>query len=58
MKKIAVNVSEAVEITGIGRTNLYHLFKTGALKPRKLGKRTLIIVEELEAYIKTLPAAA
>lgn len=55
MNKIAVTIPEAVEISGIGRTNLYKLFKAGAIKPRKVGKRTLILVEELDAYLKSLP---
>ncbi|WP_245485790.1 helix-turn-helix domain-containing protein [Rhizobium leguminosarum] len=58
MTKLAVTVPEAVQISGIGRTNLYKLFKDGSLKPRKSGKRTLILVEELEIYLKSLPVAA
>jgi len=58
MPKIAVTVPEAVEMSGIGRTSLYRLFQSGDIKPRKSGTRTLIIVEELEAYLKNLPVAA
>jgi len=56
--KLAVTIPEATEISGIGRTNLYKLFKAGSLKPRKSGKRTLILVEELESFLKSLPVAA
>ncbi|NNU70376.1 helix-turn-helix domain-containing protein [Rhizobium sp. WYCCWR 11152] len=55
MDKIAVTVPEAVQISGIGRTNLYKLFKDGSLKPRKAGNRTLVIVEELKDYLRNLP---
>ncbi|EYR84232.1 AlpA family transcriptional regulator [Shinella sp. DD12] len=58
MTKIAVTLPEAVALSGIGRTKLYQLFKDGTLKPRKVGSRTLVIVEELEAYLKNLPVAA
>ena len=58
MTKIAVTIPEAVAISGIGRTSLYSVFKTGAIKPRKQGKRTLVIVSELEKYIASLPVAA
>ena len=56
MQKIAVTISEATERTGIGRTSLYKLFSIGKLTPRKLGKRTLILVEELDALVMSLPA--
>lgn len=39
MTKIAVTLPEAVELSGIGRTKLYELFKAGTLKPRKVGTR-------------------
>lgn len=57
MDKLAVTISEAVQISGIGRTNLYKLFKDGSLKPRKSGSRTLVIVDELKEYLKSLPDA-
>lgn len=57
MDKIAVTVPEAVQISGIGRTNLYKLFKDGSIKPRKAGTRTLVIVDELKEYLKSLPEA-
>jgi hypothetical protein len=41
-------------MSGLGRTFLYKLFQTGQLTPRKAGKRTLILVSELEEYLKNL----
>jgi len=55
MQKIAVTIPEATDRTGIGRTSLYKLFTLGKLTPRKLGKRTLILVEELDELVKSLP---
>ena len=40
---------------GIGRSSLYKLFNEGKLIPRKAGKRTLILVTELEGYLRSLP---
>lgn len=45
-------------MTGLGRTTLYKLFDEGKLTPRKHGKRTLILVEELERYVRSLPTEA
>jgi excisionase family DNA binding protein len=55
MHKISVTLRQATELSGIGRSSLYKLFKEGKLTPRKAGKRTLILVEELENYLKALP---
>lgn len=58
MTKISVTIPEAAEMIGIGRSSLYALFKEKKLTPRKCGKRTLILVEDLERYVKSLPVAA
>ena len=56
MRKIAVTIPEAVELSGIGRSSLYKLFSEGKLTPRKAGKRTLILIAELDTYLESLPA--
>lgn len=55
MRKIALTLSEATEVSGIGRSSLYKLFNDGKLTPRKAGKKTLILVDELETYLRNLP---
>jgi excisionase family DNA binding protein len=55
MTKLAVSVLEAAEMVGIGRSSLYTLFRDGKITPRKSGKRTLILVEELRLYVESLP---
>lgn len=58
MTKLAVSIPEAAEMTGISRSAIYRLFEAGKLSPRKSGKRTLILVKELEEYVNSLPVAA
>lgn len=58
MDKIAVTIPEAVRISGLGRTSLYGLFTAGEITPRKAGRRTLILVKDLERYLASLPAAS
>ncbi|MBL8577716.1 MAG: helix-turn-helix domain-containing protein [Mesorhizobium sp.] len=58
MTKLAVSIPEAVEMTGISRTSIYKLFSEKKLTPRKNGRSTLILVEDLERYVKSLPVAA
>jgi hypothetical protein len=56
-RKLAVTIPEAVALSGIGRSTLYKLFADGALVPRKSGKRTLILVSDLEKLVLALPVA-
>lgn len=58
MTKIAVTIPDAVAMTGISRSALYRLFAEGKLSRRKNGKRSLILVEDLERVVKSLPEAA
>lgn len=55
MTKISVSIPEAVALTGIGRSSLYKIIGEGRLVPRKQGKRTLIMVKDLEELIQNLP---
>lgn len=55
MQRLTVTVPEARQITGLSRTTFYKLFSQGKLTPRKAGKRTLILVSELEAFVNSLP---
>lgn len=55
MDKIALTIPDAVRVSGIGRSKLYQLFNEGKLTPRKSGKRTLLIVRELEEFLMNLP---
>lgn len=53
----AISIVEAARILGISRSTLYILIKQGRLPTRKLGKRSLILRSELEAFMKSLPTA-
>lgn len=52
---ISMTLEKATEASGIGRTQLYELFKEGKLTPRKSGRRTLVLADELDAYVRSLP---
>jgi len=51
LDRLAVRVEEAAEILGIGRSMLFLLLKDGRLKSVKIGKRRLIPLLELEAFL-------
>lgn len=54
-KPITVTIPDAVAASGISRSALYQALKRGDLIARKAGRRTLISIEDLEAYIAGLP---
>lgn len=47
----AYSVKEAVRVSGLTRSHLYQLMKAGVLLKVKIGHRTLIRREDLEALI-------
>lgn len=54
ISKITCTIPEATAISGLGRTFIYGLFSQGKLRKLKAGKRTLIMVSDLQAYLESL----
>lgn len=52
---ISMTIPRAVEETGIGRTKIYELIKSGKVEARKEGTRTLILADSLRRHIEALP---
>jgi excisionase family DNA binding protein len=55
--QIAIPVDEAARRAGIGRSSLYEAINRGELPLRKAGRRSLIRVDDLKAWIDALPTA-
>lgn len=51
---LAVTIKGAVDVTGMSRTAIYEAMRRG-LPARKAGRRTLIMVADLEDYLASLP---
>lgn len=56
MNQLSLTIEEARAATGLGRTKIYEAINSGALRARKLGKRTLILKSDLEAFLAALEA--
>jgi hypothetical protein len=54
----AMSVAKFSEDYGIGRTKAYEELKSGRLRGRKAGKRTLISQQDADAWLLRLPAVA
>lgn len=48
---ISVKVPEAVRLTGLSRSRIYELMKSGDIAFAKVGSSTLILVESLRQFI-------
>ncbi len=54
----AYSINDAARRLSIGRSSLYALINSGELKPIKLGGRTLIVREEIDALLERARAGA
>jgi excisionase family DNA binding protein len=52
--QLALSVREAAALAGVGRTILYAAVGSGELPSLKVGRRRLIRIESLEAWLKSL----
>jgi excisionase family DNA binding protein len=48
---ISVRIPEAVRLTGLSRSRVYELMKSGDIEFVKVGSSTLILVESLHRFI-------
>jgi hypothetical protein len=50
-QRLTCTISEACEVTGLGRTKLYELMGTGQLATTTVGCRRLVLVRSLQALL-------
>lgn len=53
-----LSVFEACQISGLGKTKLYHAISEGSLLARKYGKRRIILRADLLNFLSRLPIVA
>ena len=51
----ALSIKEFSERYGIGRSSVYEELKAKRLRARKIGKRTIITVDDAEEWLHKLP---
>jgi excisionase family DNA binding protein len=50
--RLSLTIPEAVVASGIPRSTLYEHLRSGRLRSVKIGRRRLILVSELEAFLR------
>ena len=55
--KEGFGIPESCHIIGAGRSTIYKALETGELAALKLGRRTIILKQELLRFLSELPAA-
>ena len=53
--RLAFSLADAASAIGVGKSTLHELIATGKLPVRKLGRRSLVLREDLKAYVQSLP---
>ena len=57
-QKLAYSIDDVTRLTGVGRSFVYEEIKAGRLVVKKAGRRTLICVADLNAWLASLPGKA
>jgi excisionase family DNA binding protein len=52
---IAVALENAPQIVGVSRTRIFEAIRNGELSARKAGRSTIIEIDELKRWVKSLP---
>ena len=52
----AFSIEQACAVAGVGKTKIYELVGSRALKTRRLGRRRLVLRRELQEFLETLPS--
>jgi excisionase family DNA binding protein len=54
--RLAYKIHDAPAVTGASRTRLYAAIRNNELTARKAGRATLLLADELQRWLKALPA--
>ena len=57
IQKLSYSIAETVELTGLGRSTLYEEIHSNRLRARKIGRRTIILAEDLSSFLASLPVS-
>jgi Helix-turn-helix domain len=53
--RAALSIPEVCAATGLGRDSVYAAIRTGRLIARKYGRRTVVLDNDMRAFLEALP---
>ena len=53
--RAAYSIAEVMLQSGLGRDTIYKAIRQGQLKARKIGRRTIVLATDLQAFLESLP---
>jgi Helix-turn-helix domain len=54
-RRVAHSIPEVCAATGLGRDSVYAAIRTGKLVARKYGRRTVVLEDDMRAFLEALP---
>jgi excisionase family DNA binding protein len=57
MHPFLLSVADACRALSVSRSTFYELVAAGRIKPKKLGRKTLISADDIAAFVASLPIA-
>ena len=58
LEPLAVTIPQACHLTGLARSSIYREIGAGRIKAVKAGKRTLLPMDSLRAWLAALPQSS
>ena len=55
---LCFTICQVCEETSVGRTTVYAAIKDGHLRARKVGRRTVILKDDVESWLQGCPVAS
>jgi excisionase family DNA binding protein len=55
VERFAYSIEEVTKVTGLGRSYIYEEIRDGRLRIRKAGRRSLVLPDDLQAWLASLP---
>jgi excisionase family DNA binding protein len=55
--QLGLSIEQAAKVSSVGRSKLYEEISNGRLRARKLGRRTVILMADLEVWMEGLPTS-
>ena len=57
IRLLSYSITETVELTGLGRSTIYEEIRSNRLRARKVGRRTIVLAEDLANFLASLPVS-